>query len=184
MVEEKNPYTCLGLLPGSPAADIKRRYRQLAKLYHPDANRDAGAEDKLRDLNAAYAFLSDPARKSAYDAACAVRNAVFVPTRVPQPVPRPHRRRGPSPRRVAGITLLLLLSTGVGVFISTENTGPTLSRLFSQMSGKTVPNQPNPNYTFLPSHGAFDDAPVSNAAPGSVAPDPPAPDTADSQPPP
>ncbi len=166
-MNEQDPYVCLSLLPGSTAADIKRRYRQLAKRCHPDANHCAGAENTLRELNAAYAFLSDPARKSAYDAAFRASSAVFVSARTPL-MPRVYRRRGPSPRRVFGAAVLLLLSLGLVVLFRAENAVPALTRLFSQISSRKPagPDRPPPSYTFLPSHGAFDDP--------SGAPPPPA----------
>lgn len=168
MVPEENPYICLGLLPGSPATDIKRRYRQLAKQFHPDANHEASAEDRLRELNAAYAFLSDPRRKTAYDTAFAARAATFNPARVPQPA-RPSRRRGPSPYAVLGLTLLFLLSAGGGFLFKAGNAGPALSGLYARLSRRPPgPDRPAPPYTFLPSHGAFDDASGATPPPSSI----------------
>ena len=158
MVPEENPYICLGLLPGSPASEVKRRYRQLAKQYHPDANHEASAEDRLRALNAAYAFLSDPRRKAAYDAAFEARSAVFNPARASQPI-QPPRRRGPSVPAVLGLALLFLFSAGIGFLFRTGNAGPALSGLYARLSSRSAgPDRPAPPYTFLPSHGAFDDA--------------------------
>jgi curved DNA-binding protein CbpA len=161
MVNGPNPYTFLGLMPGSSPAEIKRRYRELAKQYHPDCNgHAAGSEEKLRDLNAAYAFLSSPARKAEYDAASAV---IFHPARVAQPVPSrlylPRRRQHSKPARAAiGLTLLMLLSTGAGLLCSAANVSPTFSALFAQATGKsTEPDGPAPTYSFVPSHSAFDD---------------------------
>ena len=164
MVNEPNPYTfnpyaCLGLMPGNSKADIKRRYRQLAKQYHPDRNgHSADSEAKLRDLNAAYAFLSDPARKAAYDASCV---AMFQPVRVPQPAASalyvPHRRSR-SRRAAIGVTLLMLLSLSVGVLFNAVNGSPVFSGLFARISGKPAgPDRPAPPYSFLPSKGTFDD---------------------------
>jgi len=165
MAAEQNPYAVLGLLPSSAAAEIKRRYRQLAKQYHPDTNTSAGMEDKLRDLNAAYALLSSPVRKSAYDTALAAQNAVFVPIRPPQPVFWMPRRRTLSRRRAFGIALLLLLSTGIGAVFSAENPLPA-SGWLSRLTGKTAaPEQPVSSYTFLPTHGAFDSSSNPPAAP-------------------
>ncbi len=164
-----NPYACLGLMPGNSEADIKRRYRQLAKQYHPDRNgHSAESGEKLRDLNAAYAFLSDPARKAAYDAFAA---AVFHPVRVPQPAPSaPYVPRSRSRRAAVSLTLLLLLSTGAGVLFSAANSSPVLSGLLTRMSGKsTGPDRPAPPYSFLPSKGTFDDE-SSPSAPSSPAP--------------
>ncbi len=164
MVPEENPYICLGLLPGSSAADIKCRYRQLAKQYHPDTNREASAEETLRALNAAYAFLSDPRRKAAYDTVFEARAAAYNPARAPQPA-QAHRRRGPS-QALIGFTLLFLLSTGAGFLFRAENVGLVLSGLYSRLSSRsTGPDRPPPSYSFLPSHGAFDD--TSSAAPSS-----------------
>lgn len=167
-----NPYFCLGLMPGNSQADIKRRYRQLAKQYHPDRNgHSAESEEKLRDLNAAYAFLSSPARKAAYDASAA---AVFHPGRMAQPVSPafyvPRRRRSRSRRAAVSLTLLLLLSTGVGVLFHAVNSSPVLSGLLTRMSGKPAgSDRPAPPYSFLPSKGTFDDGS------GPAAPPPPAP---------
>ncbi len=167
MVPEENPYACLGLLPGSPAPEIKRRYRQLAKQYHPDANHEASSGDMLRTLNAAYAFLSDPRRKAAYDAAFEAGAAAFNPARAPHPVQA--TRRGPSVQAFLGFTLLFLLSTGAGFLFRTENAGLALSGLYSRLSSAAAgPDRPPPPYRFLPSHGAFDDA--SGTAPSPSAP--------------
>jgi curved DNA-binding protein CbpA len=168
MVPEDNPYACLGLLPGSPASEVKRRYRQLAKQYHPDSNHEASAEDKLREMNAAYAFLSDPRRKAAYDSAFEARAATFNPARVPQTV-RPYHRRGPSLHAALGFTLLFLLSAGAGFLFSGGNAGLALSGLYARLSSRSDgPDRPTPPYTFLPSHGAFDDASGVNPPPSSI----------------
>ncbi len=175
----QDPYACLGLPPGSPAADIKRRYRQLAKEVHPDRHAGVDAEGTLRALNAAYELLSDPARKAAYDkaaldkaaqdkaaheAARQARRAGFVPSRSPS---ARSRRRGPSRRRIAAVTILLLLSAGVGVLLATQNAGPAVTGLISRIAGRpAAPSRPPPSYTFLPTHGAFDDP---NAAPPAPA---------------
>jgi curved DNA-binding protein CbpA len=168
MVNDPNPYAPLGLMPGSAPTEIKRRYRALAKQYHPDCNgHAAGSEEKLRDLNAAYAFLSSPTRKAEYDAASAV---IFHPARVAQPVPYrlylSRRRRPSKPVRAAiGLTLLMLLSTGAGLLCSAANVSPTFSALFAQATGKsTSPDSPAPTYSFVPSHSAFDDQDTPQSA--------------------
>ena len=170
MDPRQNPYACLGLVPGSSAADIKRKYRQLAKKYHPDTPGNAASEDKLRVLNAAYEFLSDPAKKLAYDSAFAARNSVFSPTRIPQPARSP-RRRGPSVPALFGLLLLFALSAGAGLLFSQQNTSLTLAGLYSRLSGKSAgPDRPPPSYTFLPSHGAFDDSSNASSAPDADVP--------------
>lgn len=59
-------YALLEVQTSATPDEIKRAYRRLVRLYHPDANQ--GAEDShIRQLNEAYAVLSDPARRATYD---------------------------------------------------------------------------------------------------------------------
>ena len=50
-------YQVLGLDPGCSMTDIKRAYRVKAKLYHPDLNRSADAQEKFIEVNEAYEFF-------------------------------------------------------------------------------------------------------------------------------
>ena len=63
----KSLYETLGVGENANADEIKKAYRKLARQYHPDVNKDAGAEDKFKEINAAYEVLSDPEKKSQYD---------------------------------------------------------------------------------------------------------------------
>ena len=69
MAENKRDYyEVLGLQKSASADEIKRAYRQLAKKYHPDMNPgDSEAEQKFKDVNEAYAILSDTDKKAKYD---------------------------------------------------------------------------------------------------------------------
>lgn len=62
-------YTLLGLHPSASAIDIRRAYRELSKQYHPDTTTlpSAIATTKFQQLNEAYATLSNPERRLAYD---------------------------------------------------------------------------------------------------------------------
>jgi curved DNA-binding protein len=61
-------YKALGIEKGASADDIKKAFRKLAVKYHPDRNPDnKGAEDKFKEINEAYAVLSDPEKKQQYD---------------------------------------------------------------------------------------------------------------------
>jgi molecular chaperone DnaJ len=51
----------------SSASEIKKAYYALAKKYHPDTNKDAGAKEKFTDAQAAYEVLNDPQKKAAWD---------------------------------------------------------------------------------------------------------------------
>ena len=61
-------YKTLGIEKGASADEIKKAFRKLAVKYHPDRNpNDKGAEDKFKEINEAYAVLSDPQKKEQYD---------------------------------------------------------------------------------------------------------------------
>lgn len=69
MAEQKRGYyEVLGLGKGASEDEIKKAYRKLAKKYHPDLNPgDKTAEEKMKEVNAAYEILSDPEKKARYD---------------------------------------------------------------------------------------------------------------------
>lgn len=60
-------YDLLGVSRSASAEEIKAAFRQLARQYHPDVNKEAGAEEKFKEINEAYAVLSDPEKRAAYD---------------------------------------------------------------------------------------------------------------------
>ena len=60
-------YRLLGVSRDAPEADIKKAYRKLAMEYHPDRNREHGAEEKFKEITEAYQVLSDPQKRSLYD---------------------------------------------------------------------------------------------------------------------
>jgi curved DNA-binding protein len=63
----KSLYETLGVSPSTSDAEIKKAYRKLARQYHPDVNKDPGAEDKFKEINAAYEVLSDKEKRAKYD---------------------------------------------------------------------------------------------------------------------
>jgi curved DNA-binding protein len=63
----KSLYTTLELSPGASEAEIKKAYRRLARQYHPDVNKDPKAEEKFKEINAAYEVLSDKEKRAKYD---------------------------------------------------------------------------------------------------------------------
>jgi DnaJ-class molecular chaperone len=63
----KDYYKILGLSKGSSDDDIKKAYRKLALKYHPDKNKEPGAEEKFKEVAEAYEILSDPKKKEIFD---------------------------------------------------------------------------------------------------------------------
>ncbi|WP_199100063.1 DnaJ C-terminal domain-containing protein [Dyella sp. ASV21] len=66
-MEFKDYYDILGVKPEATEAEIKAAYRKLAKKYHPDRNKDAGAEEKFKAINEANEVLRDTEKRRAYD---------------------------------------------------------------------------------------------------------------------
>ncbi|MBR2802288.1 MAG: molecular chaperone DnaJ [Erysipelotrichaceae bacterium] len=67
MAEKRDYYEVLGLSKGASEDEIKKAYRKLAKKYHPDLNKEPGAEERFKEINEAYEVLSDPQKKANYD---------------------------------------------------------------------------------------------------------------------
>lgn len=63
----KNYYEILGVSRKTPLQEIKLNYRKLAKAYHPDTNKSPEAEEKFKDVNEAYATLSNEEKRKKYD---------------------------------------------------------------------------------------------------------------------
>src|SRR6185312_6986409 len=60
-------YGLLGVSPKATPDEIKRAYRRLARELHPDVNPDPTAQQKFKDVTAAYEVLSDPAKRQVVD---------------------------------------------------------------------------------------------------------------------
>jgi DnaJ-class molecular chaperone len=63
----KNYHAILGVTRQATDEEIKKSYRKLAMQFHPDRNKDAGAEDKFKEITEAYEVLSDKDKREAYE---------------------------------------------------------------------------------------------------------------------
>jgi curved DNA-binding protein CbpA len=63
-----DPYRLLGVARGATDEEVRAAYRRLAKQLHPDLNPGRrGAEDRFKQVSAAYALLSDPQKRARFD---------------------------------------------------------------------------------------------------------------------
>ncbi|MCX5933134.1 MAG: DnaJ domain-containing protein [Cyanobacteria bacterium] len=63
----KDYYETLGIERGASGEEIKKAYRRLARQYHPDISKEAGAEERFKEISEANQTLSDPEKRQAYD---------------------------------------------------------------------------------------------------------------------
>lgn len=64
---ESDFYAVLGVTKNASKSEIKSAYRKLARSYHPDVNKEPGAEQKFKEISNAYEVLSDDEKRSIYD---------------------------------------------------------------------------------------------------------------------
>ena len=64
---KRDYYEVLGVARGAGADEIKKAFRKLARQYHPDVNKEPGAEAKFKELGEAYEVLSDDQKRAMYD---------------------------------------------------------------------------------------------------------------------
>jgi molecular chaperone DnaJ len=73
MARSPDYYKTLGVEKKASADEVKRAYRKLARQYHPDTNKEPGAEERFKEISEAYDVLSDPEKRKKYD-----RGGVFA----------------------------------------------------------------------------------------------------------
>lgn len=67
MSSKRDYYEILGVPRDATPDQLKKAYRRLAREYHPDVNKEAGAEEKFKQINEAYEILSDEDKRARYD---------------------------------------------------------------------------------------------------------------------
>lgn len=67
MATKRDYYDILGVSKTASVDEIKKAYRKLALEWHPDRNKSAGANEKFKEINEAYAVVSDPSKRQQYD---------------------------------------------------------------------------------------------------------------------
>lgn len=115
-------YAILGVTPSSEDVVIHAAYRALMRRYHPDANAAADAEERVREISAAYAVLRDPAKRREYDSLRASGQPFWIdqdPLRPPPP---------PAKGRAAGISAAVLAVLLVGAVWAWPQSDPLAPR--------------------------------------------------------
>src|SRR5262249_688368 len=67
MAAKRDYYEVLGVHQNASQEEIKKAFRRLARQYHPDVNREAGADGMFKETNEANEVLPDPERRARYD---------------------------------------------------------------------------------------------------------------------
>ena len=67
MAAKRDYYEVLGVTKTASEDEVKKAFRGLARKYHPDVNKEKGAEERFKEINEAYEVLGDAQKRQAYD---------------------------------------------------------------------------------------------------------------------
>ncbi len=103
---ESDLYAILGLTSSATPGEVKKRYRTLARQYHPDVNSNPDASHKIKELNSAYEVLGDAEKRALYDAEKLLNQRTTPQTPPPpqQPSPPPKPSPNSAPKQETGFT--------------------------------------------------------------------------------
>lgn len=103
---DRDYYEVLGVSPHATDEQIRRRFRELARKYHPDVNRSPDAEHRFKEITEAYRVLSSPSLRADYDlmrrSAQQARSGAGGATTTPPPRSRPTTSQGARQQRPSG----------------------------------------------------------------------------------
>ena len=120
--QQQTYYDLLGIHPSASAIEIRRAYREMSKKYHPDTTSlaTAVATSKFQSLNEAYATISHPERRLAYDLEIGYSRFFVVqsPPQFQPLTPRPDKYRpsaylDPTERPLSGGEIFALFMLGI-----------------------------------------------------------------------
>jgi len=86
-------YDTLEISSNASQADVKKAYRRLVKLFHPDSRQETASHDRITSLNAAYEILCDPNKRRRYDAE--LEGLTYTHHHASSPSSSPHRPQEP-----------------------------------------------------------------------------------------
>ncbi|MGQ9539958.1 MAG: J domain-containing protein [Armatimonadota bacterium] len=103
---DRDYYEVLGVPPNATDEQIRRRFRELARKYHPDVNRSPDAEHRFKEITEAYRVLSSPSLRADYDlmrrSAQNARTGTGSATTTPPPRSRPSSQQSTRQQRPTG----------------------------------------------------------------------------------
>lgn len=169
-----NYYTLLGVAPSASVQQIRRAYRELSKLYHPDTTAlpEAIATTKFQQLNDAYATLSSPDRRASYDLKMGYSriSVMQAPADLNRPVSESRKFRSsaylePHDRPLSAGELFALFILGV-TFIACLVLVVTISLTRGEQAFQ--PLTASQHTAPVEADVAFPDAPASETIPGAI----------------
>ncbi len=129
MADKRDFDEVLGIAPGVSADELQREYRKLARKFHPDINKDPGAEATFKEIAEAYDVLSDPDTRRKYDSFG--HDFRQVPDDMdPEMWARARSGRAPSGRAPSGAGPAAGAPPGWGAAFSEEDLGSIFGDLF------------------------------------------------------